>query len=208
MNRRSVLRFTSVAFALLLVTSVFLAGAGFAFAAVTRYEQNHPSVTYTGVWNNWSDPLLSGGSYTWLNSPGTATFTFSGTGVDWIGLKSQYFGYAEVSLDGGPWVQVNAYSASAQYQQILWSASGLTNTPHTLVARWTGVHPLGPQPVYGGGLPPHNPAALVNIDAFDVHVDPPVATVSTAAYSTWSLVLLGLVGVGLASVAMRRRQLN
>jgi hypothetical protein len=192
---------------MLLIASLILLAAGPALADVkTRSEQNGPGVTYTGVWNNWSDPLLSGGSYTWMNSPGGATFTFSGTGVDWIGLKHSYTGFGEVSVDGGPWTQVNLYSASPQYQQVLWSRTGLVNGPHTLAIRWTGLHPLGPQAVYGGGLPPHNPAALLNVDAFDVYTPSPV--VSTPASSPWSLALLALAGLaGIAVVARVGRPL-
>ena len=179
MSGRRGSRLVSSAFLLLLVMSLLMIGASSAFAASkTRFEQTHPSVTYTPTWNNWADPVLSGGSYTWTNAGGTATFTFTGTRVDWIGLKYIYGGFGEVSLDGGPWIQASCYAAATQYQQVIWSATGLANTSHTLIIRWTGIHPLGPQPVYGGGVPPFNPAAIVNVDAFDVY---PGLTVTASA---------------------------
>src|SRR5207244_5069394 len=56
---------------------------------VTLYEETDAAVSYspTGPW-------ITRGS-------GTATFTFTGTAVSWIGLRCNICGIASVSIDGG-----------------------------------------------------------------------------------------------------------
>jgi len=160
---------TGLLFVLALLLGLVVPAA--AFGAVTRFEQDHPSVSYTPVWNvNVPGVGLSHGTYSWTNAGGSATFTFTGTGVDWIGRRQQWFGIAEVSLDSGPWQAVNLYSPDDFLTGVVWSASGLSNQGHTLTIRWTGRQdPASTEGVYGGGLPPYNVAALVGIDAFDVY---------------------------------------
>lgn len=190
---------------LLSIVLVMALVASPAFAGVTRYEQTDPSVTYTGTWTNSSLPGHSGGSVLYSSQVNaTATFSFTGTGVVWIAAKWYNRGIAAVSLDGGPEQMVDLYApgipgdtSTVSFQQQVYSASGLSNGPHTLTIRVTGNR---------------NPAAsspyLITVDAFDVTVpDPPPPVTSTSASSPWTIaVLLGVGVVGVAAVgALRRR---
>ncbi len=122
------------------------------------------------------------------------------------GLTRASTGWAAVSLDGGPEQLVDLYSpgnstngptdpvTGVKFQQVLYSASGLTNGPHTL-----SVRVVGNNGTVGSASP-----WLVTVDAFDVTTpDPPV--VSTSASSIWSLVLGGVFAIGLTAVVARRR---
>jgi hypothetical protein len=170
--------------------------------AATRYEQTDPSIVYTGVWTPSVLPGHSGGSvaYTTTQLGATATFTFSGTGVDWIAAKWYNRGIGEVQIDGGAWQPVDQYAAgipgdtnTVLYQQVVHSVRGLTNGPHTLTVRLTSSH---------------NPAAaspyLITIDAFDVFVEPPA--VSSPASSPWSLLLAGVLGIGGVAVMAKSKR--
>jgi len=207
----SVSRRVAVTFALLVLVAVLLITST-AFAAVTRYEETDPSVVKTGTWTSSPLPGHSAGAvdYTSDGTPpvGSATFSFTGTGVDYIAAKWFNRGFAAVSLDGEPAQDVDLYApgvsgdtSTVSYQQVVYSASGLADGPHTLTVTWTGRH---------------NPAAsgvanyLITIDAFDVTTpDPEPPVVSTPASSPWSLVLLALVGVvGAAGAASVKKRLT
>jgi len=183
MSRRSVLKSGVALLALTLLGSLVL--APMAFGGVTRYDQTDPAIAYTPTWN-FDVPAAGfyGGTYAWTNANGTATFTFTGEGIDWIGRHQVLFGIAQVSVDGGAWEDVNLYSTTDTLSLVVWSKMGLDPGSHTVTIRWTGIQdPASAQGVYSGGVPPYNPAALVGIDAFDVYSDltPPVITVNGAA---------------------------
>ena len=100
--------------------------------AVTRIEQDDPSIVYTGVWYPNNETPNSGGSAVLTNANGaTATLSFTGTGITWIGPLDPYSGIAQVYLDG---VQnpVDTYGPTTLYQQPLFSVHGLAPGTHTL----------------------------------------------------------------------------
>ena len=66
------------------------------------------------------------------------TVQFTGTGISWTSEKSSAEGAAEVYLDGVDKGSYNAYSSSTQAQQVIFSASGLSNGAHTLQVIKTG----------------------------------------------------------------------
>jgi hypothetical protein len=178
------------------------------FAAVTRYEQNDPSISYTGTWSSSFLSGHSGGSVAFSSEApnATATISFTGTGIDYIAATWFNRGWAAISLDGGPEQLVDLYSpgnnlngpedpvTGVKFQQVLYSASGLTNGPHTLQVRVVG----------NNGTPGSASPWLVTVDAFDVTTpDPPV--VSTSASSPWSLALGALLAGAVIAVLPRRR---
>jgi hypothetical protein len=122
-----------------------------------RYEDSDPSVTYVGNWthdNNarvWSEGVTSTS-----NIPGTtATFSFTGTSVSWIGCeKGSAGGTADVFLDGSlvKQVKLNQTYPVEGYQMTIFRADGLTNSPHTLKIQVTNTD-----------------GSYVVVDAFDVH---------------------------------------
>ena len=106
---------------------------------VVRYEQNNPAVKYTGTWYPNSGGFNSGGSATMAMDAGSrANFTFTGTGVNWIGYRDQWSGIAQVYLDGVLKATIDTYSANAQAQASEYSASGLSNATHSLAIVVTG----------------------------------------------------------------------
>ncbi len=176
--------------------------AGSALAAVTRYEQTDPAVVYSGTWTPSTLPGHSGGNlaYTTDVLGSTASFSFNGTGVTWIAAKWYNRGIGEIQIDGGAWQPVDQYApgivgdtSTVQYQQAVYSVSGLTNGPHTVLIRLTNTHNLAAASPY-----------LITLDAFDVTVpDPPV--VSTTASSPGGIAAVALIGVLGAAVMLRRR---
>jgi hypothetical protein len=140
---------------------------------VDRYEQNNAAVLYAGTWSPNGGSFNSGGSSVLAMDAGSkATFTFTGTGVSWIGYRDQWSGIAQVYLDGVLSATIDTYSASAQAQAVLYSVSGLSNTAHSLTIAVTGTRDAGSQ------------GDWVWVDAFDVTV--PSTTTTTASDSAAS----------------------
>jgi hypothetical protein len=119
--------------------SIFLTFATsntFAQGAVTRIEQDDPSVTYSGNWYSNSSNAHSSGLAALTNTRGSrATITFTGTGITWLGVKDGWSGLANVYLDGQMQV-IDTYGPGA-YQQALFTARGLTSGAHTLAVEVT-----------------------------------------------------------------------
>ena len=122
-----------------------------------RYEENDPSVSFVGTWDPHRDSRVfsEGASATSNQAGATATFSFTGTSVSWIGCeKSSASGTANIYLDGVFVKQVylgQSYPIEG-YQMTIWRADGLANGPHTVTI----------QVVTDGG-------GYVVVDAFDVH---------------------------------------
>ena len=124
----------------------------------TRIEQDGPAVKYTGTWITASDPSVSGGTAVESNQANaTATLSFTGTGVSWIGYRCACAaGFAEVSVDGGAPTEVDSYSATTQPQAVVFTADGLPRGNHTLTITVTGQYDRAGNSAY------------VVLDAFDV----------------------------------------
>jgi hypothetical protein len=103
----------------------------------TRLDDNDPSVQFSGDWAVNSNPNDTAGSahLTLLHS---VTFTFSGTGARWIGVRDQWSGIANVYVDGVPKGSVDTYSATTTYQAVQYTITGLAPGTHTLKIQATG----------------------------------------------------------------------
>lgn len=121
-----------------------------------RYEQKDTRFTFSGGWIASSSNLASGTSFRFANSTASATATFNGTYLAWIGKKSPDYGLARVTIDGGAPVTVDLYSSSATWQQKLWNTGVLPAGDHTVRIEWTGVKSAN-------GLGAH-----INVDAFEI----------------------------------------
>jgi beta-galactosidase GanA len=110
------------------------------------YDDANPALAYSGTWThaNASNSNYTNGDYdsteSWSQTTGSSmTVTFTGTAVQWIGAKNNNGGIAAVSIDGGTATDVDTYSAAGkEYQQVLFTASGLTDKQHTLTITVTG----------------------------------------------------------------------
>src|SRR5207237_7936614 len=92
----------------------------------TRVEHDNAAIALTTGWYPIAKPFFSGGSAVEANAPGArATFSFTGSGVRWLGYRDRWSGIANVYLDGVLQRQVDTYSASAQAQAVVFSATGL-----------------------------------------------------------------------------------
>ncbi|WP_435748622.1 glycoside hydrolase domain-containing protein [Microbacterium sp. PMB16] len=86
------------------------------------------------------DTKWHGGTEHWVRAGDTPTMTFRFTGVqaELLGNTDPAHGTYAFSVDGGPETIVDAYSATRQYQQLLFSTGVLPSGPHTVVLRVTG----------------------------------------------------------------------
>jgi hypothetical protein len=104
-----------------------------------RNEQGSATVAYSGEWLSYDTPNASGGSYrrSWVTGS-TSTYSFTGRGVRWIGIKTPTAGIAEVRLDGVLVANVDQYSSTTLWQQVLFTRTGLASGSHTLQIRVSG----------------------------------------------------------------------
>ena len=122
-----------------------------------RFEEYEKSITYAGgLWTPDNEARVwSEGASATSNVPGaTATFSFTGTSVSWIGCeKGSAGGVVKIFLDG---IFVKEVGLSQTYpiegyQMTIFRADGLTNGPHTLKIEVTNTD-----------------GSYVVVDAFDV----------------------------------------
>jgi hypothetical protein len=124
----------------------------------TRFEETDGSVTYTGSWDHgnfnraWSMRTIAASSV----AGAQATFTFTGTAVDWIGSRKSTTGIARVYLDGAFVTQIDTYAPGDGLQETIFSATGLAAGSHTLTIEVTGQKN------------PASNSAYIVVDAFDV----------------------------------------
>ena len=106
---------------------------------MTRISQNNSAIVYAGNWYPNYDPGDIGGSAVLAMNPGaTATVTFTGTGIQWIGVRDEWSGIATVSLDGVFQQNVDAYLTPGAQQQVIYKTSGLVSGTHTFTIAVTG----------------------------------------------------------------------
>jgi hypothetical protein len=124
---------------------------------VVRYEQSDPAVQYSGSWYPNHGGFNSGGSAVLaMDANAQAKFTFTGTGVKWIGFRDAWSGIAQVYVDGVLTVTVDTYSANDQAQAVQYSVTNLSNGSHTLTIVLTGTNGSA------------SAGSWVWVDAFDV----------------------------------------
>jgi len=120
----------------------------------TRLDENDPSVQFSGDWAVNSNPNdIAGSAHMTLRN--SVTFTFSGTGARWVGLKDPWSGIAAVSVDGTPRGSIDTYSPTTTYQAVQYAITGLAPGTHTLK-----IQAIGQQD-------PQAQSAWIWVDAFD-----------------------------------------
>jgi hypothetical protein len=129
---------------------------------VNRFEET--AVSFAGTWSSFSDTLTgvksSNGTVMGSNVAGsTATLTFTGTGISWIGFPCELCGIANVYLDDltVPVATVDTFvSPRPSATSVLFSRSGLASGTHTLRIEATGTKNASSGDFF------------VTVDAFDV----------------------------------------
>jgi subtilisin family serine protease/fibronectin type 3 domain-containing protein len=121
------------------------------------YENNNAAITYTTTWSVSNNSVYSGGSLAYTNNSGAqAKLLFTGTGIEWIALKSQVYGLIDVYLDGVKVQSVNLYAGSDIRQVVVFDQVGLSN----------GIHEI--RIVRTGTKDPAATNTYINLDAFRV----------------------------------------
>jgi beta-galactosidase GanA len=103
------------------------------------YDDASSALAYTGSWTH-AGPSASytAGDYdsteSWSTQAGASmSVTFTGTAVQWIGPKNTNGGIADVYIDGTLAGTVDTYAAAGkEFQQVLFSHTGLAPGTHTL----------------------------------------------------------------------------
>lgn len=131
----------------------------------TRSEETAGTRAPSGAWyeatSAGSGVALSGGRAVFAQLAGaSATFTFTGTGVRWIGVPCEICGTADVWIDGTRVTMVDTYApARPAASTTIFTSPALAAGSHTLVIAVTGDRNGS-----SGG-------AFVVVDAFDVVLD-------------------------------------
>ncbi|GAB3797510.1 hypothetical protein GCM10028798_08860 [Humibacter antri] len=129
----------------------------------TTDDTDTKAITYKGSWTPASGQTWTTGDYkgteTFSDTAGdTASYTFNGTGIQWIAPQSTNHGYADVSIDGKVVAtNVDTFNAqNASYQFIAYQTSDLAPGQHTITITVTGQKEAASQ------------GTFVSIDAFNV----------------------------------------
>ena len=114
-------------------------------APVGKIQQNNPAVTYSGNWYLNMNPIMFGGSAALaMDANSSATVTFTGTGIAWIGYQDQWSGIANVYVDGAlQSPSVDTYSFAEKAQSSVYSITNLSEGAHTLKIVVTGARDAG-----------------------------------------------------------------
>lgn len=135
-------------------------------AAVAGARAEESAATFTGTWAPAStDYGWSGGSAVQSSTAGsTATISFTGTSVRWLGSRGRAMGIATVSVDGGAPKQVDLFARPTDeaHSDII-VINDLSAGPHTLTITVTGTANTEAQ------------GNMVVVDAFDIQ---PSTTIS------------------------------
>jgi uncharacterized protein YkwD len=118
--------------------------SAFAYGATVKpsvTQQSSTAVTYGGTWASVANSYTSGGSYKYASAAGAwASFTFSGSSVGWVALKSTSGGSADVYVDGVLKVTVSLYASTTSYRPVVYAPCWSNQGTHTIkiVARGNG----------------------------------------------------------------------
>ena len=108
----------------------------------SRIEETSASAAFTTGWTQGdTTQAWSGGTAAVSATPATpgarATWTFTGTSVNWIGLRGPRSGIARVYLDGAFQGTIDTYAPTA-YQGVVYAVTKLAQASHTLAIEVTG----------------------------------------------------------------------
>jgi len=113
--------------------------AGGATASTGRTEPDAPAVVYNGNWYQNTNSVHTGGTALLaMDTNSSATFTFTGSEVQWIAYRDQWSGIAKVYIDGNLAATVDTYSASEEDQSVAFDSGALTTGTHTISIQVTG----------------------------------------------------------------------
>jgi hypothetical protein len=101
--------------------------------ATMSYSEHSVAIAYSGSWGDASNGGYIGGNVAWSKTPGsTATFTFTGSSVSWVGPAGPTRGVALVLLDGQAVARVDLWRSSFVARAELFRSSFGSVGRHTL----------------------------------------------------------------------------
>jgi subtilisin family serine protease/fibronectin type 3 domain-containing protein len=95
-------------------------------------------LNYVGEWGDVTSTNHVNGSAKQLNSTGSVSLSFIGSKVVWTGFKNPSQGIARVYIDNVLVGNVNLYSTTSQYKQILFE-QGVEYGTHNFRIEWAGI---------------------------------------------------------------------
>lgn len=108
-------------------------------------NDNDPAVVYAGAWSvstRRAGSYDSDAHYTKTNGD-SATFTFTGTGIEFIGERSADLGQVEIYIDGASAGTFDCSATSLSRMQTIFTKTGLTAGKHTIkIVKRTGNYAL------------------------------------------------------------------
>ncbi|HET7677457.1 MAG TPA: hypothetical protein VFK38_06355 [Candidatus Limnocylindrales bacterium] len=109
-------------------------------ATVTRtVEESSGSITYRGSWRSAHHGRYSGDTVRYATSRGaTATFTFTGSAVQWVGPVGPTRGKARVYINGRYVRTVDLHAARFTARNVLFARTWTTSAERTLTIRVMG----------------------------------------------------------------------
>ena len=104
-----------------------------------RREDESEFVIFSGNWGRYHDSFTSGSTISVTgNAFAKAKFSFYGDSVSWIGARSSFAGWACIYIDGIFQKYIDLYSPTMEYQEVLFTASGLDYGSHVITIQATG----------------------------------------------------------------------
>ena len=101
-----------------------------------RYSEHSGAIHYHGAWRDAPFGGYVGGNVAWSTTPGsTATLTFTGSSVTWLGPIGPTRGMALVLLDGRAVERVDLWRPSFVARSVLFRHSFHATGRHTLTIR-------------------------------------------------------------------------
>ena len=100
---------------------------------ITTYGERSGAIRYRGGWADASGSGYLGGHVAWSRTPGaTATFTFTGSSVAWIGPVGPTRGLALVRIDGRAVARISLWRASFDASAVRYRRSFRTSGRHSI----------------------------------------------------------------------------
>lgn len=97
------------------------------------YQESYRYIGWTGTWGTAKHTAYQGNTVRWSQQPGaTATFTFTGRSVAWIGPKGPTRGQAKVWVDGKYVKTIDLYASSFRAVATVFTRSWSSVAKHTL----------------------------------------------------------------------------
>ena len=112
--------------------------AGPSFKAI-GVQQTSAAVHYAGTWATSTSSSWWGGSAKASSKAGsTASYTFTGRSIAWVGRKAPISGKAQVYVNGKLVATVDLYGSTTSPQRIVWAANYATSATRTVKIRVLG----------------------------------------------------------------------